>query len=273
MTLIIPYDTIQNIDNIFSGLYQMKKTPNISKPLLGFLNDKKIVTMDELKDILKTKSRMTVFRKLSQLNYISSCSHSGKFYSLKRIARFNKYGLWAYKSVLFSKYRTLKKTLEFLIEDSSNGYTSGELNSILKVKVEDALLELVKSNILNRSKISSVYVYFSKAPKLNNKQELTRRDRIQYSDVEMKPEIFLNELKAALILFFSTLDEKQRRLYAGYESLKIGYGGDKRIAQLLDIDTKTVGRGRQELLGRKVNIDIIREKGGGRKHIKKKFQL
>jgi len=61
----------------------------------------------------------------------------------------------------------------------------------------------------------------------------------------------INELKAALIIFFSTLDEKQRRLYAGYESLKIGHGGDKRIADLLDIDPKTVAKGRRELLGGK----------------------
>ena len=83
------------------------------------------------------------------------------------------------------------------------------------------------------------------------------------------PDILMNELKAALIIFFSTLDEKQRRLYAGYESLKIGHGGDIRIAQLLDLDQKTVSRGRQELLCGKVNTDNIRESGGGRKQIKK----
>ena len=88
----------------------------------------------------------------------------------------------------------------------------------------------------------------------------------------MKPAVLMNELKAALIIFFSTLDEKQRRLYAGYESLKIGRGGDKRISELLDLNPKTVARGRQELLSGKVNFDNIREPGGGRKQIKKKFQ-
>jgi hypothetical protein len=83
----------------------------------------------------------------------------------------------------------------------------------------------------------------------------------------------MNELKAALIIFFSTLDEKQRRLYAGYESLKIGHGGDKRISELLDLDQKTVAKGRQELLGGKVNVDRIRKSGGGRKQIKKKSQM
>ena len=251
----------------------MKKLIQPSDSLLTYLNDEKISTLDELKEVLETKSRMTVFRKLSKLSYISSYSHSGKFYSLKRIARFNKYGVWAHKSVLFSKYGTLKNTLKSLIDDSPKGYTSSELNSILKVKVEDALLEVVKSKMVNRKKMSGVYVYFSKSLKLNKKQELMRNDRIKYSDVEMKSDILMNELKAALIIFFSTLNEKQRRLYAGYESLKIGHGGDKRIAQLLDLDQKTVARGRQELLGGKVNVDSIRKSGGGRKQIKKKSQM
>ncbi|MDA3896821.1 MAG: hypothetical protein PF482_11825 [Desulfobacteraceae bacterium] len=240
--------------------------------LLTCLKDNKILTIDELKSTLRTQCRMTVFRKLSMLDYISSYSHSGKYYSLKRIARYNKYGIWSYKSALFSKNGTLKKTIEFLIDSSAKGYSASELNSILKVKVEDTLLELIKNKIVTRKKTSGIFIYYSGTRNLSKKQELTRIDKIQSPDEEMKPDILMNELKAALIIFFSTLDEKQRRLYAGYESLKIGYGGDKRIADLLDIDPKTVAKGRRELFGGKVNIDIIRKPGGGRKQSKKKFQ-
>ncbi len=251
----------------------MKNKSIDSELLLTRLNNKKIMTIDELKSTLTTQCRMTVFRKLSMLGYISSYSHSGKYYSLKRIARYNKYGIWSYKSALFSKNGTLKKAIENLIGSSTQGYTASELNSIVKVKAEDALLELVKSKIIIRKKISGIYIYFAKASKLGKKQELTRIGKIQYPDEEMKPAILMNELKAALIIFFSTLNEKQRRLYAGYEALKIGHGGDKRIAQLLDLDQKTVARGRQELLGGKVNVDNIRKSGGGRKQIKKKSQM
>ena len=251
----------------------MKNKTNDSELLLTCLKDKKIMKIDKLKSILRTDSRMTVFRKLSMLNYISSYSHSGKYYSLRRIARYNKYGIWTYKSALFSKNGTLKKTIEFLINRATKGCSASELSSILKVKVEDTLLELVKNRIIIRKKLSAIYIYYSKAPKLRKKQELTRINNIQYSDEEMNPEILMYELKAALIIFFSTLDEKQRRLYAGYESLKIGRGGDKRIAELLDLDSKTVARGRQELLGGKVNMDNIRDSGGGRKQIKKKSQM
>jgi len=241
--------------------------------LITHLNKYKIATIEDLKTTLDTRSRMTVFRRLSKLDYISSCSHSGKYYSLKRIAKYNQYGLWVYKAVLFSKYGTLKKTLEMLVNQSEEGYTASELNEILEVKVEDALLDLIKNKIINRGKISGVYVYLSNAPNCAKKQKLIRNDSIQYQDgLEMAPEILMNELKAALIIFFSTLNEKQRRFYAGFESLKVGYGGDKKIAELINIDQRTVAKGRKELLTGEVNLDAIREAGGGRKQIKKKFQ-
>lgn len=251
----------------------MSNENNSNQLVIIYLNKNKIATIGELKTTLNTQSRMTVFRRLSKLSYISSCSHSGKYYSLDRIAQYNRYGLWGYKSVFFSKYGTLKKTVEVLISQSQRGYTASELNKILKIKVDDVLLKLTKIKIINRKKIFSVYVYFSSAPKCAKKQELTRKDNIQYQDdLEMHPEILMNELNAALILFFSTLNEKQRRFYAGFESLKVGYGGDKKIAELLNIDRRTVAKGRKELLNDDANLDTIREAGGGRKQIKKKFR-
>ncbi|GAH03432.1 unnamed protein product [marine sediment metagenome] len=79
----------------------------------------------------------------------------------------------------------------------------------------------------------------------------------------------LNELKAVIIIFFSLLNEKQKRLYAGLESIKIGRKGDKIISGLLGLNIKTVSRGRHELLSDTSLVDTIRAKGGGRKTIKK----
>jgi len=36
-----------------------------------------------------------------------------------------------------------------------------------------------------------------------------------------------DELKAAVFLFYSLLDEQQRRLFAGLQSTKLGHGGDR----------------------------------------------
>lgn len=246
---------------------------SFTQRLLIHLKNKKIATIEDLKIALNTQSRMTVFRWLRKMDYISSCSHRGKYYSLQQLAKYNQYGLWIYKTVLFSEYGTLKKTLEVLISKSEKGYTASELNKFLNIKVDDALLELQKNRIINRKKISGVYVYLSTAPKYAKKQELTRNDSIQYQDdLKMCPEVLMIELKAALIIFFSTLNEKQRRLYAGFESLKVGYGGDTQIAELLNIDKRTVAKGRKELLNGRIDLDTVRETGGGRKQTKKKSQ-
>jgi len=74
----------------------------------------------------------------------------------------------------------------------------------------------------------------------------------------MNPGISMDKLKAALIIFFSLLDEQQRRLYAGLESLKIGYGGDSFIAMMLGLSEKTVAKGRQEFLTDKIDGNSIR---------------
>jgi hypothetical protein len=78
------------------------------------------------------------------------------------------------------------------------------------------------------------------------------------------PDLATEEAKAAVLLFFSMLNERQRRLYAGLESLKLGYGGDSHIASLLGMDPHTVARGRQEIMSGDLIPDEIRKKGGGR---------
>ena len=74
----------------------------------------------------------------------------------------------------------------------------------------------------------------------------------------------------SLVLFASLLDERQRRLFAGLEALKCGWGGDRRIAQLLGIDPSTVAAGRRQLVERDVEIDRVRRAGGGRPPTEKK---
>lgn len=73
-----------------------------------------------------------------------------------------------------------------------------------------------------------------------------------------------------MILFFSLLDEKQRRLYAGLEAVRLGYGGDRRVAELLGLDSHTVAKGRRELLSGEVDRVRVRRRGSGRKSVEKK---
>ena len=86
----------------------------------------------------------------------------------------------------------------------------------------------------------------------------------------LSSEVLFQEGKTLVELFVSLLDEKQRRIYAGLESIKLGHGGDKKIAQLFGLDMHTVAKGRKELWSGKIETDRVRHVGGGRKLLEKK---
>jgi len=237
-----------------------------------YLERNKIATMADLKAVLNTHVNMTIFRKLNALSYYSSYSDKGKYYTLAKNIKFDAQGLWGYQGVFFSKYGTLQSTTKAFVEKSVAGYAVNELSDILHVAVKKPLLTLYRTKQLYRDKISGSYIYFSTNHEMQ-KQQIIIRQR-QSTERALKPDdsksaLLAHELKAAIILFFSTLDEKQRRLYAGLESLKLGYGGDKRVAALLAIDVHTVSKGRQELLTRDFPKDGVRQIGSGRPAIKK----
>ena len=79
-----------------------------------------------------------------------------------------------------------------------------------------------------------------------------------------------DEAKAAIILFMSTLDEKQRRQYAGLESMLIGRGGDRRLAEMTGLDVHTIAKGRKELEQHDLDLERVRRPGAGRKPVEKK---
>ena len=53
--------------------------------------------------------------------------------------------------------------------------------------------------------------------------------------------------EAAMRRLFDALSERERRLYAAAEALKLGRGGVRYVARLLGCDPKTIRRGRREL--------------------------
>lgn len=262
-----------NIHSIKGELYQIMGPKTIDPSIaIRLLNDNKIATLDELKQVLKTHSTMTVFRKLKALDYLSSYSHRGKYYTLNEIADFGDSGLWSYQSVWFSKHGNLIETAKEFIDKSTAGFTANELESVLHVQVKHPLLRLFQNRRIDRKKISGRYVYINAEPKKQKSQITVRKQSTLELDLDLSYDIqtLADELKAAIILFFSLLNEKQRRLYAGLESFKLGHGGDQKIANLFAIDTHTVAKGRQELFSGDVQMHRVRKKGAGRKPVEKK---
>ena len=240
--------------------------------LRQYLKKQRLATMRELKEVLGTRVDLTVFRKLKTLGCHTSYSHCGRYYALAEVARFDRRGLWSCQGVRFSRFGTLLETARQFIDPAPHGYTASALREELAVEVKAALLKLVRRQRIDREKVAGHYVYVSPEPQRQREQLLACREQtsVQLQELARSETGGLaHELKAAIILFVSLLDEQQRRLWAGMESLRLGYGGDQTLAALLGIDAHTVARGRQQLLQRDVHFKGVRGRGAGRPDIKK----
>ena len=233
----------------------------------------KIATMPELKQALGTEVDVTVFRKLRQLAYRTSYSHRGSYYTLDETARFDAMGLWSCQSVWFSRWGTLLDTAEAFVENSPAGCFVEELDNLLHVETKEPLLKLFQRERVSRQPVDGLHLYCSAKPVPRQRQLLARRvleAEPRLAGGLAAPDEVPDQLKAAIVLFLSLLDEKQRRLFAGLESLKPGYGGDRLLAGFLGMDPHTVAKGRRELIEQDLEIDRIRKAGGGRKRAEKK---
>jgi hypothetical protein len=239
---------------------------------MALLRQRKIATMEDLKQALGTWADATVFRKLAELEYRTSYSHRGRYYTLDDIARFDELGLWSFRQVWFSRFGTLVSTVEALVVASEAGYDAAELENLLHVEAKQALLRLIRDGRLVREQVAGRYIYLSPQAAARRAQLAARSVYdAEASRLSVGPglRVLPDELKAAIVLFYSLLDERQRRLYAGLEALKIGHGGDAQVAELLGIDAGTVARGRRELLSGEIDPGRVRRRGGGRPSTKK----
>ena len=158
------------------------------------------------------------------------------------------------------------------MESADAGVTTVELSDVLHVEVKEPLLALYRAKRIEREKIENLYVYLSGNSGQRRSQLLRRREPQAAWEIgePVREPALSPELRAAIVLFYSMLDEQQRRLYAGLEAHKLGHGGDRRIAEFLGIGAHTVARGRKELFTSQVQRDGMRQAGGGRKALEKK---
>ena len=244
-----------------------------SQTLQRFFQRRPVATLPELKATLGTEVDLTVFRKLAPLSYLTSYSHRGAYYTLASLARFDEHGLWHCRDAWFSRQGTLLDTLVAWVTPAPAGYLVSELEAALHVPVKDPLRTLVERGRLSRHTLEDCWLYCAKDRARQQEQRLALQSQTpsfpwaQSSGLTLTP---TEELKAAVVLFYSLLDEQQRRLFAGLESFKCGHGGDALLAGLFGLDTDTVARGRRELLTGEVHRERLRAPGGGRPRAGKK---
>jgi hypothetical protein len=150
---------------------------NLLKKVENLLRKRRVVTISDLCQVIGCSSRMTVFRRLREMDYISSYTHAGRYYTLYDIARFDSDGIWFYDDIGFSQNGSLKNTVSYLVAKSDTGKFHFDLERQLRVRVHNVLLDLVKSKQIERIKFEGQYLYLSSDKEQSTKQ-LEQRDQL-----------------------------------------------------------------------------------------------
>jgi len=225
-----------------------------------------VLSISKAKQILGTNSPATTARKLKKISAVSCYSHAGGYYTLPEIPEYDKNGLWSCNDIWFSVDGTSLKTICRLIRESPGGLFSCELDKLLHVRTANSLTKLYGDRLLSRHQINSKYLYLCPG---HEKSQLKSR-RASVFSTNTVPGYENGKMGNYLMSFLNLLNEKQKRLFLGFESMKYGRGGDYAIAEISGVNRKTIGKGRRELEAENINMERVRITGGGRKELKKK---
>ena len=170
---------------------------------------------------------IAAFRKLRDLHARTSYSHRGGYYTLDELVDFDEHGLWAFASVRSpapapSSRPPRRSSTTQKPDTSSTSSTTGSVSA-----PRTPCCNLVGDGRLTRHKLAGQFLYCAtdhaqethqlRAPPLLMATPGLGRP---LPDTDVMPE----ELRAAIVLFASLLDERQRRTCAGLESLKCAWG-------------------------------------------------
>lgn len=165
-----------------------------------------VAELGELCRALGASSR-TVFRALKKVGYYSSYSHAGRHYTLRDIPAFDALGLWFHRDVGFSRFGTLRTTVEYMVKEAPAGLTHEELKTALRLRVHDTLRDLVRSGLLARERVDALYVYLDTVPEVAEVQSATRRQQAA-APVDAAPRPPLDTARVIDVLLMVIRDPK-----------------------------------------------------------------
>jgi hypothetical protein len=134
-----------------------------------------VVELDALFETLQTRSRMSVFRRMKEVGYLSSYTHAGRFYTLREVPQFDAFGLWRHRDVGFSRAGTLKATVVEAVDQSPAGRTHSDLQELLRVRVFNTLLQLVRAEKVRREVLASRGALYISTDKTRASEQIERR--------------------------------------------------------------------------------------------------
>ncbi len=154
---------------------------------LKALKEKKIVTIQKLSDLLEC-SRRTAQRRLKDWQTYNSYNKYGKYFALPNIPKFDRYGLWKYKGVFFSRYGNLENTITHLVRNSEMGFDASEIGKIVDLSPRSFMSHFQKVPGLIREKHESIFLYFSDEEDVYQSQKNKRQQAAKEKELQLPPD-------------------------------------------------------------------------------------
>jgi hypothetical protein len=173
----------------------MPQTPR-QPAVLDYFGRRPVATLARARSALSL-SHMTIFRALKSHGYYTSFNHNARYYTLCQTPRFDARGLWFYRTIGFSRHRTLPNTLVALVRESSAGATADELADLLRTPVANLLARLAHQSLLARRPLARQTIYL--APDAST-QEAQWQRRCQPDPVPTAHALLPNHLPVSLVL-------------------------------------------------------------------------
>ncbi len=151
------------------------RSPEVLQKLF---ESKTVVELSDIQAALDDASRATAFRYLKQVPYRRSYNLNGRYYTRHEPARYDRFGLFSHKGIIFSRDGSLASTLVRLVQEAEAGRTQRELRELLRVRVQVLLLQAVRRGAIDRQGVEKLFVYLHTDPLVQQTQLQHRRELI-----------------------------------------------------------------------------------------------
>jgi hypothetical protein len=212
--------------------------------VIGWLRKATVATMKQIRHQFRI-SHMTVVRALKKFGYYASYNYNAAYYVLRDVPEFDDWGLWAYRDVCFSRYRTLPATIVAVVEKAPAGLTVAELEERLQTKAGNMVSRLVSEGQVQRERLVGRHVlYLAIDPEVRTQQLEQRQRQLQEEAARGSTELpsrcsavdVIEVLRAMILASDDDPNRLARRLQAG--GTRITAGQVRRVLEHYGMEKK-----------------------------------
>ena len=143
-------------------------------------------------------SSITLRRDIKALSGITSFTHRGEYVTLVDIPVYDKFGIWFYKNIGFTKFNNSLDLIVSIINNAENGITKDEIEELLKIKISKQIQILLSQKRLHRIKFGAKYRYLSEELAKDKKRQIQLLDIEEYYAKKVSIADIIVVLKAVL---------------------------------------------------------------------------